>query len=69
MEKKKEEIQKYRKEIKEDEEYISLIEEENYEIDISLSYKEFEKQYSWKRIDDFIRLIFTDVKDLFQEIC
>ena len=65
LEKKKEEIQKYRREIKEDKDYISLIEKENYEIDISLPY---EKQCSLKKIDDFIRFIF-DVKDLFQEIC
>lgn len=68
-EKSKEEIQKYRREIKEDKEYISLIENENYEIDISLSYKEFAKQCSLKKIDDFICLIFMDVKDLFKEIC
>lgn len=67
-EKSKEEIQKYRREIKEDKEYISLIKNGNYEIDISLSYKEFKKQYSRKRIDDFILLIFMDFKDLFQEI-
>lgn len=67
-EKIKEEIQKYRREIKEDKEYMSLIKNENYEIDISLSYKEFKKQYSRKRIDDFILLIFMDFKDLFQEI-
>lgn len=67
-EKIKEEIQKYLREIKEDKEYINLIKDENYEIDISLSYKEFKKQCSQKRIDDFISLIFMDVKDLFQEI-
>ena len=67
-EKKKEEIQKYRKEIKEDKDYISLIEKDNYEINVSTSYNEFKKQYNLEKIDKFISLLFMDLKDLFQEI-